>query len=227
MNITGESFDYGPYRFLPKNDPNFTRRLFRPFGASTASAASQKRCSGTCSKLAACFTLVTEQEGFDRSAETAFGRRLPDRARRRYAETAWVSRRRAAIGMWSWRGAAFRALGRERRGGRRSHPLGAVLLRLVSAVRRRKTGAMGGPPRRAFTRVRPSPPSAPRSPSYEPDRPERFGPPATSPRPSRRSCSTTKSRRSGPPSPRRNDWTPFKAKLEALDKAREAMALSI
>ena len=24
MNITGESFDYGPYRFLPRNDPNFT-----------------------------------------------------------------------------------------------------------------------------------------------------------------------------------------------------------
>ena len=23
MNITGESFDYGPYRFLPHNDPNF------------------------------------------------------------------------------------------------------------------------------------------------------------------------------------------------------------
>jgi uncharacterized protein YdiU (UPF0061 family) len=24
MNLTGESFDYGPYRFLPHNDPNFT-----------------------------------------------------------------------------------------------------------------------------------------------------------------------------------------------------------
>src|ERR1700756_5686106 len=28
MNITGESFDYGPYRFLPKNDPNFTAAYF-------------------------------------------------------------------------------------------------------------------------------------------------------------------------------------------------------
>jgi uncharacterized protein YdiU (UPF0061 family) len=28
MNITGESFDYGPYRFLPYNDPNFTAAYF-------------------------------------------------------------------------------------------------------------------------------------------------------------------------------------------------------
>lgn len=28
MNITGESFDYGPYRFLPGNDPNFTAAYF-------------------------------------------------------------------------------------------------------------------------------------------------------------------------------------------------------
>jgi uncharacterized protein YdiU (UPF0061 family) len=28
MNITGESFDYGPYRFLPRNDPHFTAAYF-------------------------------------------------------------------------------------------------------------------------------------------------------------------------------------------------------
>jgi uncharacterized protein YdiU (UPF0061 family) len=28
MNITGESFDYGPYRFLPRLDPNFTAAYF-------------------------------------------------------------------------------------------------------------------------------------------------------------------------------------------------------
>ena len=28
MNMTGESFDYGPYRFLPKNDPNFVAAYF-------------------------------------------------------------------------------------------------------------------------------------------------------------------------------------------------------
>src|SRR5690349_19275023 len=28
MNITGESFDYGPYRFMPHSDPNFTAAYF-------------------------------------------------------------------------------------------------------------------------------------------------------------------------------------------------------
>jgi uncharacterized protein YdiU (UPF0061 family) len=32
MNITGESFDYGPYRFLPHNDPNFVAACFDETG---------------------------------------------------------------------------------------------------------------------------------------------------------------------------------------------------
>ena len=32
MNITGESFDYGPYRFLPRNDPNFVAAYFDAAG---------------------------------------------------------------------------------------------------------------------------------------------------------------------------------------------------
>ena len=32
MNITGESFDYGPYRFLPRFDPNFTAAYFDQWG---------------------------------------------------------------------------------------------------------------------------------------------------------------------------------------------------
>ena len=47
MNITGESFDYGPYRFLPRNDPNFTAAYFDQAGLYV-SAASRRRCSGTC-----------------------------------------------------------------------------------------------------------------------------------------------------------------------------------
>ena len=30
INVTGESFDYGPWRFLPTYDPGLHRRLFRP-----------------------------------------------------------------------------------------------------------------------------------------------------------------------------------------------------
>jgi serine/tyrosine/threonine adenylyltransferase len=32
LNITGESFDYGPYRFLPRNDPNFVAAYFDQTG---------------------------------------------------------------------------------------------------------------------------------------------------------------------------------------------------
>ena len=32
MNVTGESFDYGPYRFLPTYDPEFTAAYFDPHG---------------------------------------------------------------------------------------------------------------------------------------------------------------------------------------------------
>jgi serine/tyrosine/threonine adenylyltransferase len=32
LNLTGESFDYGPYRFLPYNDPNFTAAYFDEHG---------------------------------------------------------------------------------------------------------------------------------------------------------------------------------------------------
>jgi len=32
MNLTGESFDYGPYRFLPKNGPNFVAAYFDEAG---------------------------------------------------------------------------------------------------------------------------------------------------------------------------------------------------
>ena len=33
INITGESFDYGPWRFLPSYDPNFTAAYFDETGA--------------------------------------------------------------------------------------------------------------------------------------------------------------------------------------------------
>ena len=52
INITGESFDYGPWRFLPDLRPGLHRRLFRPDRASTPSAASPRRSTGTSMQLA-------------------------------------------------------------------------------------------------------------------------------------------------------------------------------
>ncbi|WP_300574709.1 hypothetical protein [Phenylobacterium sp.] len=52
MNITGESFDYGPNRFLPRNDPTSWPPISTT-AASTALGARPRRCSGTCASRAA------------------------------------------------------------------------------------------------------------------------------------------------------------------------------
>src|SRR5665213_1640019 len=60
MNITGESFDYGPYRFLPRNDPNFVAAYFDQsglysFGRQPVAVFWNLR------QLAGCLTLVSEE----------------------------------------------------------------------------------------------------------------------------------------------------------------------
>ncbi len=59
MVVTGESFDYGPWRFLPYSDPSFTAAYFDEsglyaFGRQPASAAWNLQ------QLASCLTLVAE-----------------------------------------------------------------------------------------------------------------------------------------------------------------------
>jgi len=61
MNINGESFDYGPYRFLPKNDPNFTAAYFDHQGLY-AFGRQPQAVFWNLQQLAGCFALVCEQE---------------------------------------------------------------------------------------------------------------------------------------------------------------------
>lgn len=60
MNVTGESFDYGPYRFLPKNDPNFTAAYFDDYGLYSF-GRQPEAVFWNVQQLAACFTLVSDQ----------------------------------------------------------------------------------------------------------------------------------------------------------------------
>jgi uncharacterized protein YdiU (UPF0061 family) len=60
MNINGESFDYGPYRFLPKNDPNFTAAYFDQTGLY-AFGRQPEAVFWNLQQLAGCFVLVAEQ----------------------------------------------------------------------------------------------------------------------------------------------------------------------
>jgi uncharacterized protein YdiU (UPF0061 family) len=62
MVVTGESFDYGPWRFLPKNDPNFTAAYFDQNGLYSF-GRQPEAAFWNLQQLAACLTLVAEQEG--------------------------------------------------------------------------------------------------------------------------------------------------------------------
>jgi uncharacterized protein YdiU (UPF0061 family) len=58
MNITGESFDYGPYRFLPFSDPNFTAAYFDHQGLYSF-GRQPETVFWNLQQLAGCLTLVT------------------------------------------------------------------------------------------------------------------------------------------------------------------------
>jgi uncharacterized protein YdiU (UPF0061 family) len=61
MNITGESFDYGPYRFLPKNDPNFTAAYFDHSGLY-AFGRQPEAVFWNLQQLAGCFTVLLTED---------------------------------------------------------------------------------------------------------------------------------------------------------------------
>jgi len=58
MNITGESFDYGPYRFLPHSDPNFTAAYFDHSGLYSF-GRQPEAVFWNLQQLAGCLSLVT------------------------------------------------------------------------------------------------------------------------------------------------------------------------
>jgi uncharacterized protein YdiU (UPF0061 family) len=61
MNITGESFDYGPWRFLPASDPAFTAAYFDTHGLYSF-GRQPEAVFWSLQQLAACLTLVAQQE---------------------------------------------------------------------------------------------------------------------------------------------------------------------
>src|SRR6202008_704605 len=61
MNITGESFDYGPYPFLPHSDPNFVAAYF-DHGGLYSFGRQPEAVFWNLQQLAGCFSLVTESD---------------------------------------------------------------------------------------------------------------------------------------------------------------------
>lgn len=61
MNITGESFDYGPYRFLPRSDPQFTAAYFDHAGLY-AFGRQPETVFWNLQQLAGCFSLLSDSD---------------------------------------------------------------------------------------------------------------------------------------------------------------------
>lgn len=61
MNITGESFDYGPYRFLPRSDPKFTAAYFDHSGLY-AFGRQPETVFWNLQQLAGCFSLLSASD---------------------------------------------------------------------------------------------------------------------------------------------------------------------
>ena len=62
MNISGESFDYGPWRWLPRWDPAFTAAYFDHQGLYSF-GRQPEAVFWNLQQLAACLTLVADQAG--------------------------------------------------------------------------------------------------------------------------------------------------------------------
>ena len=69
INITGESFDYGPYRFLPTYDPSFTAAYFDQTGLY-AYGRQPGTLMWNLQRLAECLTLVAEKEPLVEALQT-------------------------------------------------------------------------------------------------------------------------------------------------------------
>ncbi len=76
MNINGESFDYGPYRFLPSNDPSFVAANFDHQGLY-AFGRQPSAVFWNLQQLAGCLALVCESEPLVDALNT-FGTRYRD-----------------------------------------------------------------------------------------------------------------------------------------------------
>ncbi|MBI1187239.1 MAG: YdiU family protein [Alphaproteobacteria bacterium] len=59
MVVTGESFDYGPWRFLPRSEPGFTAAYFDEMGLY-AFGRQPEAASWNLAQLGGCFSLVSE-----------------------------------------------------------------------------------------------------------------------------------------------------------------------
>ncbi len=215
MNINGESFDYGPYRFLPKNDPNFTAAYFDHSGLY-AFGRQPAAVFWNLQQLAGCLALACEPEPLVEALNT-FGARYRDAlSGAMVARLGLTSRGVEADAELA--GAAFQALAE-----------GGEALRWepfffdwfggeVSAARAMagpRAAIYGGPSFAALRRLMAD---------HQPDRPERLALPYfAQAEPEELLYDEVEALWAA--IAERDDWAPFEAKLDRVEQARRAWGL--
>jgi uncharacterized protein YdiU (UPF0061 family) len=216
MNINGESFDYGPWRFLPRNDPNFVAAYFDHAGLYSF-GRQPEAVFWNLRQLAGALTLAAEPEALVEVLNRFGG------AYR--AELAGAMAARLGLKPASWdedvdlANAAFRALAE---GGEalRWEPFFFDWFCGPASEDRAMAGPRaalyGGEAFAAFRDL---------VGRREPDRPERLGHPYFA-RPEPQEMLYDEVESLWAAIVERDDWAPFEAKLAAIDEAREAWGLA-
>ncbi len=73
FNVTGESFDYGPWRFLPKFDPNLTAAYFDETGRYAFGRQSEAALWSVC-RLADCFLKIVPKKDLENQLSSFYPR---------------------------------------------------------------------------------------------------------------------------------------------------------
>lgn len=215
MVLTGESFDYGPWRFLPRNDPNFVAAYFDQTGLYSF-GRQPEAAFWNLQQLASCLTLVTESEPLVEALDGF------SPAYRDALKTAMLAR-----------------LGLRPRGGDEDIELvNAAFTALAGGGERLRWEPFFfdwfcGDEGRAMKSLRadlyetePFADFRARLKAYAPDRPERFSDPwFANPEPEEMLIDEVEA--IWAPIAERDDWGPFNAKLARIEAARTAWRLSL
>ena len=214
MNITGESFDYGPYRFLPRNDPNFVAAYFDQQGLYRF-GRQPEAVLWNLKQLAGCLVALADEADLAAVLNTYAG------AYRDGLCTAMFARlgieRRDAVGDLDLVNTVFQALGAGDESLRWEPFFFDWFGGLASEAR-----ALAGPRRAVYDRpefvalrqaLKP----------YEPDRPERLTH-AYFARPEPQELLIEEIEQIWSSIAEQDDWTAFEAKLKAIEQMREALA---